>query len=154
MTRPARRSFLTACILLVIVEGCGAGHRAETPVFTTPEQALDYYIEGLRAGDLSRVIQVTHPPRTGFYLPGPARIIDYEIVDKRLLTKGGASEYNEMLPRTEYYNKHAGDIAFDVRRIQDDGIENMFTYWFRKIGDSWKLYAWSGWGTDDFCYEC
>jgi hypothetical protein len=148
MTRPALRSFLTACILVVIVEGCGAGHPAEAPVFTTPEQALDYYIEGLRAGDLNKIIQVTHPPRTGFYLPGPARIMDYEIVDKRILSAEDAAKDVASPPSRE------GDVVLDVREVTTDNVENMFTYWFRKVDDSWKLYAWSGWGTDDFCYEC
>ena len=77
--RPGCRSVLTACFLVVIVDGCDAGHRAETPDFTTPEQALGYYIEGLRAGDLSRIIL----PSTGFYLPGPAENFKLrEIVDK------------------------------------------------------------------------
>ncbi|MGH6895180.1 MAG: hypothetical protein ACREJ5_01345 [Geminicoccaceae bacterium] len=146
--RPALRSVLTACILVVIVDGCDAGHRAETPVFTTPEQALDYYIEGVRAGDLSRIIQVTHPPATGFYLPGPARIVDYEIVDKRILVAEDSAKDTGTPPSRE------GDVVLDVREVMNDNIENMFTYWFRKIGESWKLYAWSGWGTDDFCYEC
>jgi hypothetical protein len=146
--RAALRSVLTACVLVVIVDGCEAGRRPETPVFTTPEQALDYYIEGLRAGDLSSIIQVTYPPATEFYLPGPARIIDYEVVDRRILSAEEAARDTATPP------SRAGDVVLDVREVMNDNIENMFTYWFRKIGDSWKLYAWSGWGTDDFCDEC
>jgi hypothetical protein len=135
-------------MLVVTVDGCGAGQRAEAPVFTTPEQALDYYIEGLRNGDLSTIVQVTHPPRAGFYLPGPARIVDYEIVDKRILDAEESAKDTGNPPSRE------GDVVLDVREVMHDHIENMFTYWFRKIGALWKLYAWSGWGTDDFCDEC
>jgi hypothetical protein len=148
MTRPALRSFLTACMLVVIVDACGVTNQAEAPVFTTPEQALHHYIEGLRAGDLNRITEVTYPPATDFYLPGRARIIDYEIVDRRVLSAEEAARDTATPP------SRAGDVVLDVREVMNENIENMFTYWFRKIGDSWKLYAWSGWGTDDFCDEC
>jgi hypothetical protein len=146
--RPSFLSLLKICALLVVFHGCGVGHQAEAPSFTAPEEALDYYIEGLRAGDLNRIIHVTHPPATDYYLPGPAKIVDYEIVDKRILSAEEAAKDVANPP------SRAGDVALDVREVTTDNVENMFTYWFRKIGESWKLYAWSGWGTDDFCYEC
>jgi hypothetical protein len=108
----------------------------------------------LRTGDLAGIIKVTYPAAADFYLPGRVDIVDYKIIEKRVLTESEAMEYNQFPQPREYYSKRAGDVGLDIRRIQSDGIENMFTYWFRKIGDSWKLYAWSGWGTDDFCEEC
>jgi hypothetical protein len=134
--------------------GCAASDEVEAPVFVTPEQALDYYIESLRAGNLAGIVKVTYPPATDFYLPGRVDVLDYKVIDKRMLTESEAAEYRSFPEVQQYYDKRAGDVGFDIRRIQSDGIENMFTYWFRKIGASWKLYAWSGWGTDDFCYEC
>jgi hypothetical protein len=146
--RPPFLSLLKICALLVALHGCRVGYQAEAPTFTAPEEALDYYIEGLRSGDLNSIIQVTHPPATEFYLPGPVRIVDYEVVDRRILSAEEAARDTATPP------SGAGDVVLDVREVMNDNIENMFTYWFRKIGDSWKLYARSGWGTDDFCDEC
>ena len=70
-------------------------------------------------------------------------ILGYKIIDKRVLIESEAAEYHDFPQVQPYYAKRAGDVAFDVRRLQGDGIENMFTYWFRKVGASWKLYAWS-----------
>lgn len=152
-----KRRFLPGCaasLVLSFLAGCVAGQEAEPPVFTAPEQALHHYIESLRAGDLEGVVDVTYPPATDYYLPRPAGIVEYEITDKRVLHEENTKGYNTLPTGREYYLKREGDVALDVREVTANNIENMFTYWFRKIDDSWKLYAWSGWGTDDFCYEC
>jgi hypothetical protein len=80
--------------------------------------------------------------------------VEYEIIDKKMLHEDDAKEYNTLPDLPEYYFKREGDVALYVREVTTNHIENMFTYWFRKIDDSWKLYSWTGWGTDDFCYEC
>jgi hypothetical protein len=133
-----------ASLVLSVVAGCVAGQETEAPAFTTPEQALDYYIESLRAGDLQGVVDVTYPPATDYNLSGPAGIVEYEITAKKVLDENNTKDYDTLPGVPEYYVKREGDVALDVREVTTDNIENMFTYWFRKIGDSWKLYAWSG----------
>ena len=126
-------------VLLCTAAICDAGER---PVFSakTPEEALSYYINALRAGDVEMIYAVYYSDREDFkfHLDRPIKIDGFEVVSKRAYNKKITAEYKAS-PKA-----HVGDVELELSRTLS-GRKEMFTYLFRKIGDNWYLISHSAW---------
>jgi hypothetical protein len=110
---------------------------------SSPEATLAGYIDSLRKGSVSGVLERFHGI-TEFKLPRSVPIQEYKIVKKVIF---GPSE-------VENWNGHGivppaqlGDIELHVSEIVD-GNEVLFSYNFRNFSGSWKIYSHSAWDED------
>jgi hypothetical protein len=113
---------------------------------STPEKALDYYINVLRKGKVDLIYKVC-PNAKDFYLPGPINISDYSITKKIVFDEDDVKSWNDIgiIPPAQL-----GDIELQVKEMyagSDSGY--MFSYWLRLYRDQWKIFTHSAWDHPD-----
>src|SRR5882762_227743 len=105
--------------------------------YSSPEGTLAAYIEGLRSGDVARVLDTFDDPKGGFNLPKPIPISSYRITKRIAYGPKRVEKWNSkgIIPQAR-----VGDIELQVLEIVD-GKKAMLSYNFRKIDGAWKMYS-------------
>lgn len=109
---------------------------------STPEKALDYYINAIRSGRVDIIYKV-YANTKNFYLPDPINITDYSITKKILFDEEAVNSWNTkgIQPPAQF-----GDIELQVNEVYaSTGKGEMFSYFLRLYGDQWKIFTHSAW---------
>lgn len=96
--------------------------------FSSPEATLDTYINALKTGNKTKVLNSFYPKKDSFYLPGPIPIKSYKIV-KRIVY--GQKETNNWNSQGIIPPAALGDIDLQVQR-EEHGMKNMYSYFNEK----------------------
>jgi hypothetical protein len=109
--------------------------------FSKPENTLDTYINALRAGNKSQVLDCFHPKLKDLYLPGSSKIASYKIVKVIVYTKKEADDWNSkgIIPPAM-----VGDIDLQVEQ-SEYGKKAMYSYLMRNVNGEWKIVSHSAW---------
>jgi hypothetical protein len=119
----------------------GSDNKQSAPTLATPLDALDFYIESLRQGEVEGVLKVMTSET--FQLPGPLEINSFKVLRYETLTAATAAE-RRFIPQPQ-----AGDVELDVMQYEY-GQEQMYTYNLRQIDKKWRIYAHSAWNVDSY----
>jgi hypothetical protein len=143
-----RTVFRTAAIVLVLViglAGCSPGESTEAQAepasvglhrgATTPEQAVELFIEAQRAGDLAAAKAIIYPEDSPFKLDRPVVIQTFQILAKRVLTAADSADSAEEPERKE------GDVVIEVYEEYDRGRTSQVTYFLREMNGEWRIYS-------------
>lgn len=109
--------------------------------YESPEATLATYINALKAGNKSQVLDCFYPKLVDFYLPGPVRIESYEILKKTVYSKKEADNWNSkgIIPPAMI-----GDIDLQVEQAEY-GKKWMFSYLLRNVNGKWKIISHAAW---------
>jgi hypothetical protein len=112
--------------------------------YSSPETTLAAYIDGLRSGDVARILVTFDDPKGGFNLPKPLPISNYRVTKRIVYGPKRVEKWNSqgIIPQAR-----VGDVELQVLEIVD-GKKEMYSYNFRKINGDWKMYSGGLWGAD------
>ena len=104
---------------------------------SSPEATLAGYIDSLRSGNASGVLE--RYEGRGFYIHEPSSIQEYKVVKKIIYGVQEIEAWGDATPEVKL-----GDVEFQVSQIED-GAEYMYSYWFRNSRNTWKMYSHVRW---------
>ena len=133
----------TLFIALLVLLGAAPSASAEDG-YSSPESTLALYIDGIRSGDVARVLATFDDPKGGFNLPKPIPISSFRITKRIVYDAEKVRKYNYpgiIVPA------RVGDIELQVLQVVE-GHRDMFSYNFRNVDGKWKMYSSSMWGAN------
>ena len=128
----------TFCLLIVILL---APYDIMAQDFTSPDVTLGIYINALRTGDKSKVLDCFYPKLDDFNLPQAVPIKSYKILKRIVYGQKETDDWNSkgIIPPAML-----GDIDLQVEE-ESKGEKWMYSYLMRNISGEWKIISHAMW---------
>ena len=128
----------TFCLLITILL---APYDIMAQDFTSPDATLGIYINALKAGNKSQVLDCFYPKLDDFYLPQPVPIKYYKILKRIVYGQKETNDWNSkgIIPPAMF-----GDIDLQVEE-ESYGKKRMYSYLMRNVNGEWKIISHAAW---------
>jgi len=109
--------------------------------FASPEVTLGIYLNALKTGNKSQVLDCFYPKLADFYLPQPVPIKSYEILKQIVNGQKETDDWNSkgIIPPAVL-----GDIDLQVEQ-ESYWKKTMYSYLMRNVNGEWKIISHAAW---------
>jgi hypothetical protein len=109
--------------------------------FASPEGTLGIYLNALKTGNKSQVLDCFYPKLDDFYLPQPVPIKSYKILKRIVYGQKETDDWNSqgIIPQAVL-----GDIDLQVEQ-EIYGKKRMYSYLMRNVNGEWKIISHAAW---------